>query len=60
MRFLMYAEGYGNIERGRREFQQLPPGLRAVRCGDCPDCTVRCSNGVRVRERLSRSQTVLA
>jgi predicted aldo/keto reductase-like oxidoreductase len=60
MRFLMYAEGYGNIERGRREFQRLPQELRAVRCGDCPGCTVRCPNGVRVRERLSRAQTVLA
>ncbi|MBZ5593690.1 MAG: aldo/keto reductase [Acidobacteriia bacterium] len=59
-RFLLYADGYGNLRAGREGFSQLPAHLRAVRCEDCAGCTVRCPNGVRVRERVMRAQAVLA
>jgi len=60
MRCLMYAEAYGNKARAHREFEQLPPHLQAVRCDQCPSCTVRCPNGVRIRKQLIRAQTLLA
>jgi uncharacterized protein len=60
IRSLMYAQGYGNMPKARGEFQQLPASLQAVRCGDCAECTVRCPNGVRVREQMARAQTLLA
>jgi predicted aldo/keto reductase-like oxidoreductase len=60
MRCLMYAEGYGNMRKARLEFGQVPAPLRSVRCQSCAGCTVRCPNGVRVREQLTRAQTLLA
>ena len=56
LRYLMYADGYGQFPLGRERFQQLPEGLRSVRCGACTTCSVRCPSGVRVAERLTRAQ----
>jgi predicted aldo/keto reductase-like oxidoreductase len=56
LRFLTYADGYGQFALGRENFLQLPPGQAAVKCGNCPGCTVECPYGVRVSERLIRAQ----
>lgn len=60
LRYLMYADGYGNLRGARQCFQQLPARARATRCRDCADCTVTCTYGVKVREQISRAQTVLS
>jgi len=60
MRFLTYAEGYGDPARGRASFQQLPQSMQAVRCQDCSTCTVVCPNGVRVQDQIAHAQQVLA
>jgi predicted aldo/keto reductase-like oxidoreductase len=60
LRYVMYAEDYGQFELGRDHFKQLPVKLAAVRCGDCPTCTVKCRFGVKVPERLSRGQEMFA
>ena len=60
MRILNYAEGYGQFAMARERFLQLPQPARAVRCHDCSACSVDCPYGVRVRERVSRAQEVLA
>jgi len=60
LRCLMYAEGYGEFALAREQFLTLPLSVRNVRCTDCPGCTVRCPNGVRVAERLVRVQEWLA
>jgi predicted aldo/keto reductase-like oxidoreductase len=60
LRYVMYAEDYGQFALGREHFKQLPAHLAAVRCGECPSCTVNCPNGVRVTQRLSRAQEVFA
>ena len=60
MRMLMYAEGYGDPARGRATFAGLSDRLRAVRCAECPECTARCPNGVRVKARMTVAQTCLA
>jgi len=60
LRFLMYAEGYGQFPMARENFLAMPEELRNVRCGDCTDCTVKCVNGVHVRERLQRAQEIFA
>jgi aryl-alcohol dehydrogenase-like predicted oxidoreductase len=60
LRHLTYADGYGEFSIAREKFLELPEEIRAVRCGDCADCKVKCVNGVRVRERLSRAQEILA
>ena len=60
LRFLMYAEGYGQFALGRDEFKALPPHIAAVRCGSCTSCTVECPNGVRVADRLHQAQRLFA
>ncbi len=42
LRYVMYADGYGQFELGRDHFKQLPAELASVRCGDCLSCTVEC------------------
>lgn len=34
LRYLMYADGYGNPERARQAFGALPPRLRRIHCAD--------------------------
>jgi len=60
IRFAGYADGYGQFQLARESFLSLPAEIRAVRCGDCADCTVRCPNGVRVPQRLRTAQELLA
>jgi len=60
VRYAMYADGYGQFELGRDHFKKLPVELAAVRCGDCPTCTVNCRFGVKVPERLTRAQEMFA
>ena len=60
LRYLTYAEGYGQFDLGREKFLALPRELQNVRCGDCLDCTIQCPNGVRIPQRLSRAQQVFA
>ena len=60
LRFAMNAEGYGQFALGRENFLLLPAEVRSVRCGDCESCSVKCPNGVRVPERLTRVQELFA
>jgi hypothetical protein len=56
LRFLTYAESYGQFAMARERFLELPERVRGIRCGDCAACSVDCPNGVRVRERVGRAQ----
>ncbi len=56
LRILTYADGYRQFALARERFRELPAQHTAVRCGDCPQCTVRCPYGVQVPARLSRAQ----
>jgi len=60
LRYLTYAEGYGQFALGREQFLALPAAQRDVRCEDCAECAVRCPNGVQVARRLSRAQALFA
>ncbi len=60
LRFLTYAEGYGQFAMARERFLELPEQVRAIRCGDCGSCSVDCPNGVQVRRRVSRAQEMFA
>jgi predicted aldo/keto reductase-like oxidoreductase len=59
LRFLMYAEGYGQFPMAREHFRSLPAEIAAVRCSSCATCSVQCPNGVRVSSRLQRAQELL-
>jgi aryl-alcohol dehydrogenase-like predicted oxidoreductase len=56
LRYLSYADFYGQFALGREHFATLPEPQRQVRCRDCAACAVQCPNGVRVPERLMRAQ----
>jgi predicted aldo/keto reductase-like oxidoreductase len=60
LRFLTYAEGYGQFALGRERFRELRHEHGSMRCGDCPGCTVVCPHGVHVADRLIRAQELLA
>ncbi len=60
LRYLTYADGYGQFALGREKFLALPEEIRNVRCGNCSDCAIQCPNGVQVSQRLSHAQTVFA
>ena len=60
LRSLTYADGYRQFALGRERFQELAAEHRAVRCGDCAECTVECPHGVRVSDRMARAQELFA
>jgi predicted aldo/keto reductase-like oxidoreductase len=60
LRFLSYAEGYGQFQLARESFLELPEELQQVRCSQCSTCAIQCPNGVKVAERLHRAQELFA
>ena len=60
LRYLTYAEGYGQFAMARERFLNQPAEARDIECKDCSACTVQCPNGVNVRARLERAQELLA
>jgi len=60
LRFVTYADGYGQFGLGRERFQELDAAQASVKCADCPGCTVQCPYGVKVAARLTRAQELFA
>jgi predicted aldo/keto reductase-like oxidoreductase len=60
LRFLTYAEGYGQFALGRERYLGLEPAHASTRCDLCPGCTVECPHGVRVAERMTKAQEMFA
>jgi predicted aldo/keto reductase-like oxidoreductase len=60
LRYLTYADGYGQFSLGREEFLARPPDVAEVRCRECETCTVNCPFGVKVAKRLTRAQELFA
>jgi aryl-alcohol dehydrogenase-like predicted oxidoreductase len=60
LRYVTYADGYGQFALGREHFLKLPAEIQSVNCGDCAECSVQCRNGVDVVRRLRRAQELFA
>jgi predicted aldo/keto reductase-like oxidoreductase len=60
LRFLTYADGYGQFALGRERFLELRAEHKLIRCGDCAACTVNCPHGVHVAHRMARAQELFA
>jgi predicted aldo/keto reductase-like oxidoreductase len=60
LRFLTYAEGYGQFGLGRERYRELDGAHADARCAECPGCTVSCPYGVKVASRLIRAQELFA
>ena len=52
MRAYMYTYAYGNLEKGREILDEY--GVDADPCKGCPGCTVTCSSGFQVAERIAK------
>lgn len=60
IRFLSYADFYGQFTLGREHFAALPDEKRAIRCAECESCSVHCPNGVDILDRMTRAQELFA
>lgn len=60
IRYVSYADGYGQFSMAREQFMELPEEMRGIRCADCDQCTVTCPKGVQVAQRVSRAQELFA
>ncbi len=60
LRFLTYADGYGQFTLGRERYLQLAPEHASAKCADCTECTVQCPYGVKVAQRMARAQELFA
>ena len=60
LRFLTYAEGYGQFGLARERYRELDPAHANAKCAECPGCTVQCPHGVKVASRLIRAQELFA
>jgi hypothetical protein len=59
LRFVTYAEGYGQFALARERYLELPAGVRQAQCGECASCSVQCPNGVEVKRGVARAQALL-
>lgn len=50
MRSYMYAYGYGEMLKARETLDEY--GVSEDPCKDCKECTVTCTKGFPVRERI--------
>jgi hypothetical protein len=60
VRFVMYADGYGQFPLGRENFQRMSAEHQAIRCADCSSCAIKCPHGVRVAQQAMRAQELFA
>jgi aryl-alcohol dehydrogenase-like predicted oxidoreductase len=56
LRFVTYADGYGQFSLGRERYLELHPSHVSARCGNCSGCTVECPYGVKVAAQVTRAQ----
>jgi predicted aldo/keto reductase-like oxidoreductase len=60
LRYLAYNDFGGNLQQAQDNFRHLPEKIKIVQCSDCSSCAIKCPNGVDVRARLVRAQSLLA
>ncbi len=56
LRFLTYAEAYGQFALARERFLEMPQAARDARCRDFRSCSFTCAYGVEVRDRRAHAQ----
>jgi predicted aldo/keto reductase-like oxidoreductase len=60
LRYVTYADGYGQFALGREHFLELSAEHAAVDCRNCQGCTVECPHGVKVSQQLVRARELFA
>ncbi len=59
-RCLGYANGYGNMELARENYDRLPSTSRIDICAGCDECTVPCVNGLNLTENIESARRLFA
>ncbi len=60
LRYYMYAENYGDVDRGRSAFLALSPENRIDGCEGCPaPCLQSCPTGVDIPGELTKAHALL-
>jgi predicted aldo/keto reductase-like oxidoreductase len=60
MRTHMYAANYTNFDQARRTLEEIPESAGLKNCADCTRCSARCSNQVRIGERIAELKLIYA
>ena len=60
LRYVSYADGYGQFAMAREKFMEHSAEVRAIRCEDGGSCSVDCPYGVQVRDQVMRAQDLFA
>lgn len=59
-RCVMYAEGYRDMRLARENYDAIPTERSLAVCGDCSECTVRCTRGIDLPNRIARARALFA
>ncbi len=59
LRFLMYAESYGDLPRARRLYNALPPAAREIAGVDFTAAAAACPHGIDIAARLHTARRLL-
>jgi hypothetical protein len=60
MRTHMYAASYANFEQARATLEEIPAQASLRNCTDCPHCSARCANNVRIGDRVADLRMIYA
>ena len=60
LRYLMYAECYGEADGARQMYSALSPSERDFDSVDLSEATKACPQRINIGERLARAKSVLA
>jgi uncharacterized protein len=60
LRFLMYAEGYGEFELAREEYSSLKAEEQAAQCLSCGTCMMRCASRLNMKNRMREAHRLFA
>ncbi|MCK4965746.1 4Fe-4S dicluster domain-containing protein, partial [bacterium] len=58
MRYLMYADGYGEYQLGGDSYNKLRVSEQAANCAECDKCLVPCGYGLDIKERMVRAHSL--
>jgi uncharacterized protein len=59
-RCLAYANGYGDPDLAREQYETLPADRNLTACGDCDECTVRCVHGLDLTANIRQAKELFA
>lgn len=59
-RYELYFSGYGNTERARKLYGEIPVDQNALQCDSCSACEAACPNKIPIVFKLQQAHSILA